>query len=167
MSAKFAPLSPRKLVKFEFWLTTHGAEILAPTNPYEVVRFKAGDETHVIYRKENGTLNAVNGSADILLAFMTGKAWKAPLKRRTHGSPIGKRYDAIVRRDGPTCFYCGLDVSMHEATTEHLLSRSLGGPNHLANLALAHQKCNSSAGNLSVVEKVRLRDHMRKQSQCS
>ena len=35
-----------------------------------------------------------------------------------------------------------------------------GGPDHLANMALAHRRCNERAGTLSLFAKIRLRERM-------
>src|SRR5690606_9091714 len=64
----------------------------------------------------------------------------------------------LRRRDGDACFYCGRTVSKADATIEHVLSRTYGGPNHTANLVLAHLGCNAMAGALPVASKIRLRE---------
>lgn len=61
----------------------------------------------------------------------------------------------IMARDGQNCMICGeqLDrrirneTSPHYITFDHILPRSLGGGDELANKRLAHQRCNQDRGN--------------------
>ena len=65
---------------------------------------------------------------------------------------------ALVRRDGPICFYCGRDRRKPLLMTiEHLEARAAGGSNRLENLRLADVLCNKLAGSLSVAAKLDLR----------
>jgi hypothetical protein len=59
-------------------------------------------------------------------------------------------------RHGGACFYCGCDLSVDTCSIEHILPKSAGGPDHIANMALSCQPCNRAAGALSVFEKVNL-----------
>lgn len=153
------PLKAAQVKKFEGWLTERGAEILAPTNPWEVMRFRAGSATGVIYNSR-GRWTCVHVAIEALQAFRSNAAWKAPIPvvKRAMGT---RHYPALMKRDGPACFYCGKDVSAEDSSLEHIVPVSHGGPNHMSNYALAHKSCNQEAGNLSAVEKVRLRDRMR------
>lgn len=156
-------MSAAKLQKFRQWLEQHGAELLKPTNEWEVLRYRAGPDTHVVYRNSKGrTWKAVNGAGAAVKAFNSGGAWRAPIERkRSRPSLSTKMFLALVQRDTDECFYCGRSVPEDEATIEHLVPLSKGGPNHISNFALAHARCNQDAGNLSVVEKVHLRERMR------
>jgi 5-methylcytosine-specific restriction endonuclease McrA len=65
---------------------------------------------------------------------------------------------ALVRRDGPSCFYCGRHRRKPLLMTiEHLQPRAAGGSNRLENLKLADVLCNKLAGSLSVEAKLDLR----------
>lgn len=65
---------------------------------------------------------------------------------------------AIVRRDGPACFYCGRPRrNPLLMTIEHLEARVLGGANDLENLRLADPLCNKFAGRRTVADKLELR----------
>ncbi len=64
----------------------------------------------------------------------------------------------IPGRDGNRCFYCPNTIPAGLETIEHLVPAAAGGPNHLANLFLAHRSCNEAAGTVSAVEKIRLRE---------
>ncbi len=67
----------------------------------------------------------------------------------------------LLKRDGSKCFFCLGEMRRGDITIEHLLAKSLGGTNNENNLALAHSVCNNKAGNLSIVEKLRIRDGFR------
>ena len=49
----------------------------------------------------------------------------------------------LMERDGWRCRYCGEVVTTDTATLDHLIPRSLGGPNTAENLATACLTCNS------------------------
>jgi hypothetical protein len=157
------PMCGTTLRRFKDWLTERGAEVLRVTNDYEVIRYRAGGATHVVYRNDHGKAwRAVNGANEAVQAFLTGGSWTAPIQRTKNRPSLStKMYFALVERDTSACFYCNEHVAEDEATIEHLVARSMGGPNHMANYVLAHARCNQTAGNLSVAEKVRLRDRMR------
>ena len=57
-------------------------------------------------------------------------------------APVGwhLRY-AVIRRDGMTCQYCGVDCSA-DYGIDHVIPRSYGGDNALYNLTMACARCN-------------------------
>lgn len=66
-----------------------------------------------------------------------------------------RKYEALVARDGPSCWLCGkvvnLEIRWNSAwapSLDHVVPRSKGGGNELKNLRLAHQSCNTKRGNL-------------------
>lgn len=149
------------------WLREHGAEVLAPTNRYEIVRFRANRETNVIYRNSKNQISSYVGkdAEKAHDAFVNDKPWRGGIaKPRRNMSPQRR---ALLERDGNECFYCGLEFDLeHETPTiEHICSITSGGPHHIANLALAHELCNKEGGSLSVVEKVKMREIIRAQYQ--
>ncbi|MDR5883672.1 HNH endonuclease [Caballeronia sp. LZ032] len=89
----------------------------------------------------------------------TAPTLQASKKRKKRQATIRR----LLRRDGNTCFYCGLKMSEEEATIEHFVALASGGPDHPDNLALAHANCNLRAGSLSAVAKVRLRSRILRQ----
>ena len=64
------------------------------------------------------------------------------------------RLDLVLRRDGPTCVWCGrrLDDGRVVATTEHVVPRSKGGPSWLSNEVAACRRCNGERGHRSPAE---------------
>lgn len=156
----------RDLEGFKRWLVDRGAEILEPTNPYEVLRFRANSEVKIVYRRECGSLTFTRDSDRIYQLFRRGDtSWRATNPtRRKRLTPLVK---TLRKRDGDGCFYCGRDLfgalrDDAQRTVEHLVPAAHGGPNHLSNLVLACESCNQEAGHLSVAEKVALREKKRR-----
>jgi 5-methylcytosine-specific restriction endonuclease McrA len=152
-------MDSREVNRFRNWLTERGAEILNPTNPYEVIRFKANGATQVIYSNNKGRAwHSVGGAHNAVLAFRTNSSWTAGHKRRRRS--LGNVVLTLLERDGNRCFYCDKTMQDEQMTIEHLFPHAHGGTSHLSNLALAHPKCNKRGGHLNVVAKVRLRDRL-------
>lgn len=63
----------------------------------------------------------------------------------------------LIRRDGPTCVWCGRELWEADLTAEHLLPRSRGGHATPENLAVACRRCNRARRTQSVVGYVRSR----------
>lgn len=146
--------------KFKKWLIDRGAEILAPTNQYEVIRFKSNNKLGIVYKKGSGFISKVVGEAEkAYAAYVDKKPYSCnEVKKRIRRGVV---FETLLKRDGNNCFYCGIEMADGEETIEHLFSINQGGKNHINNLALAHQKCNLLAANKSVVEKIKLRDQLR------
>lgn len=141
--------------RFLAFLRASGAEILAPTNEWEVVRFIAGDATSVIYKNKQNQLTFTGAASEAFKAFKSNGAWRAmPRTGRKKKSP--PRLQAIRERDGGCCFFCLKPVSIEDESEEHLVAMTHGGPNHISNLFLAHKLCNRSAGHLSAAEKIKI-----------
>lgn len=148
---------------FLAFLTARGAEVLKTTNPYEMLRFRAGSETSVIYRNDRDEYLAFTGLSKAAWdAFRNGNKWEftvaapRPQVRKKHRLVV-----ALLERDGKACFYCGQEMPSFEETLEHMVPAAHGGDAHLSNLVLACSGCNGKAGHLSVMEKVKLRDELR------
>jgi hypothetical protein len=147
------PRKPATLATFEKRLKEAGAEILGPTNPYEVLRFRTSKGVGVIYTGRRGE----SWNAEAIAArehLDAGKGSLAPVQvrgRRTDKATV----EGLMKRDGDACFFCG-DPLEGDITIEHLVAIAHGGPNHVSNLFLAHGECNREAGHLSAPEKVKL-----------
>lgn len=167
------------LQQFAAWLASEGAEIGIPTNPYEVIRYKAywrgtsKAATHIVYAKESGLLTWTGGSLGHYRAFLAG----APIddlpkfENKKNGRTINPktalpksaaRREAIAERDGHDCWFCGKELGT-DRTIEHLVPKAKGGPNSLANYVLAHAKCNQRAADLPLAAKIALREEMRRE----
>jgi len=168
-----------RTAKFLAWLAANGAEVGQPTNPYEVVRYRAYGrqggkaETHIVYAKENGLLTFTGNSrlhyenyvAGLPLASVTLNPVVVPMRPQepsdaASSSVRARRRSRLLKRDGDGCWFCG-DPMGEDMTLEHLLPQSKGGSNDPANLVLAHRDCNNRAADLSVSEKVELRAQLR------
>jgi len=149
---------------FIAFLTARGAEILQPTNIYEILRFRAGVETCVMYRNSRSNDISFNTTTALAAwdAFVRGNKWEftiaapRPQQRKKHRLVV-----ALLDRDGKACFYCGQEIPSFEETLEHMVPVAHGGNSHLSNLVLADELCNKSAGHLSVMEKIKRREELK------
>jgi hypothetical protein len=66
-------------------------------------------------------------------------------------SPIQKRIEKLLERDGPWCHVCGFEIrefsqatqTPYTASCDHIAPKANGGTNDLENLKLAHKMCNA------------------------
>jgi len=144
----------RQLDSLQKWLSANGAEVLTPTNEYEVLRFKAGGITSIVYRKGTGGITLTGQSLEAITAFFTAKSWRAaePTKRRN----VSPHINTVIKRDGDLCFACGWPVSDGDASIDHLVPITHQGPNHISNFVLMHVSCNQHCGHMSAAEKIKM-----------
>lgn len=146
----------KRLPAFRAWVVERGASLIDTTNEWEVIRFKTGTSTAVIYRTKTGALTYTGGAKAAMTAFMGRGDWRAmPATKRA--KPRGGRnpvFATLRRRDGDLCFFCLLTVEQEVESIEHLVAVTHGGPNHISNFVLAHRQCNADAGHLSAMAKV-------------
>ena len=152
-----------QLDAFKAWLVERGAVILAPTNPYEVLRVDTAEGLFVVYTNKAGKQTWPEGIEAIRAAYLDGR--ELPLSPEQKGRvKLRHQIEAIAARDGLECWFCEngfLSVDSREITIEHLVALAHGGPNHISNLVLACPDCNAEAGHLSVSEKVVMREAKR------
>lgn len=161
---------------FLAYVANEGGEVCKPTNPYEVVRYRAywrGTKqaaTHIVYAKESGLLTWMMGSKGHYRAFLAGApmeelpeaAPKSDPRLTQHrvlpkGAQIRQR---LLARDGDECWFCGKPMG-DDCTIEHLIAKADGGRNSMSNYALAHQRCNQLAADKPLVAKLALRAELR------
>jgi len=67
----------------------------------------------------------------------------------TRGAPNAERFtlDEIYERDNAVCSLCGEHVVRNQATMDHIVPVTRGGPHTRANVALAHRSCNTRKSN--------------------
>ena len=140
---------------FNDWLRRQGADVIAPTNQYELTRFRAQGAVHVIYRDASGDVSSLGEfAARCLRAWKTGA--NLPMgftgRRKTLS---GKIKATLLERDGTLCFFCQRIMPPSDITIEHLVAIGKGGPNHSDNYALAHDECNKAADNMPLMNKIR------------
>jgi hypothetical protein len=165
--------SPRRGEAFRAFLVERGCDLLTPTNQYEALRFKRAGRTNVVYRNAKGRFNPVGADIELAVAAFVAserRDGRKPIvtmsippavearRAKLRGSAMHK---ALLERDGDRCFYCNRKLG-NDQSREHLVAGANGGSDRLDNLALAHHACNVKAGALSLVEKIKLRDRMRK-----
>lgn len=151
-------MNKKKIEKFKEFLAARGAEILIPTNEYELVRFRTnGILVSIIYTGKRGE-SFTNEALTAWEAFEGNKPWSGGNRvvKRIQNRSVKSR--TIRSRDGDNCFYCGQPVSFEDESLEHLLASVHGGSNHISNLVLAHKKCNSDVGHLPIIEKIKIRE---------
>lgn len=170
-----------ELARFAAWLATQGAEIGIPTNPYELIRYKAYVDggrkavTHIVYTKDNGLLTFMGSSKRHYQAMLglvvdepPAPPPKAPQKDAIRSDISlaclreiqNSTHRSLLVRDGDECWYCGNPLG-RDITIEHLIPKAHGGPNRMSNYALAHSKCNGTAADKSLVDKMALRTRLR------
>lgn len=158
-----APPSERAMENLRFhmsrWLEDNGAILLPLKQNYEAARFKANNQIFVVYWGSKGIRFSCPTAEAIYNAYKAGR------KMSLNSMPprISRDYHTLqnlLTRDGDRCFYCGAPFSDEDPETiEHLVPRCFNGPDHISNLVLAHEACNKRADNLSVAEKVWLREN--------
>lgn len=143
---------------FRAWLEANGSAILATTNPYEVLRFQTPEGVGVIYSDRGGRLSYTGGAREALAAFLNSQAWRCGPRTTRRGGQRRRAHliATIAERDGWGCCYCGNELTEETATIEHVVARTFNGPDHPANIVLAHQQCNAAAAHLSVRAKIEL-----------
>jgi hypothetical protein len=153
-------MNKKNISKFSEWLHRQGSEILPPTNEWELLRFRCKHGVGVIYCNKKGVITLSSAFInDAYKAWKCGGSWSGKFKR-LKGVTGTKPKAALLTRDGDKCFYCGKEMNENDITEEHVLSLVHGGSNRMENKVLAHEECNRLAGNLSIIEKIKLRDSM-------
>lgn len=152
-------LNQLNIEKFAAFLVARGAQRLISTNEYEVLRIQTDSGVHVLYRNKHNSLTWSNELEEAYRAWKTGKAWRATAatKRPQSTNKKNPRKRTLLKRDGADCFFC-LDPLGDDITLEHLIPLTSNGPDNLSNCVLAHERCNSGAGHLSLREKIALRE---------
>lgn len=135
------------------YLENIGANLIETTNSYEIARFIANDETCVIYEGKRGLSGSNPLSNKIISAFLEKKLINIQDEKRR---PLkDKFYKKLIERDGNKCFYSGRDMTIENASIEHLIPLSKGGKNNLDNLVLCLKEENEKMANLPLVEKIK------------
>lgn len=145
----------KDLEDFQDFLTEHGAVVIEPSNPWEVIRFKTVNGVSVIYQKKTGALTFTGEGKEAYTAFKLAKPWRAVNVKRQN---LKHKKQRLQERDGRGCFFCQIDPGLDKLTIEHLLNLSQGGTNNENNLCLACEPCNTAIGNWPLTKKMLWRD---------
>lgn len=154
-------LPAKELTGLLAFVEERGGQVLKPTSEWEMARFTGPTGVCVIYCNAKGRLSWQGGADEAWSAWKGGKDWRANKRTKRGSSKRWTRFATLTARDGHACFYCGKPVTFEDFTIEHLVSLTHGGPDHIANMALSHARCNAAAGHLSVVQKVRMAEDMK------
>lgn len=162
-----AAKKPDEIERFKLWLVERGAELLIPTNEYEIVRYRGGGETSIVYVNKTGRRTFTGRAQSAFDAFKARSPGYRVDLRLVGQSKAAYRTSVLIRtliqRDGDVCFYCGEPFSENlPRTKEHLVAQTHKGPDHISNVFLSCGPCNAEAGHLSAPEKIRLRDRKRR-----
>lgn len=133
-------------------LIAAGAEALAPTNPYEILRFRTSYGVGIVYQDKKGNETWNEPAIAARKHLLNGSGSLAPVKIAKRKGRAGL-VEKILKRDGTACFFCARDLE-DDITKEHLVPVAHGGPDHASNIFLAHAACNQRAGHLSAPEKI-------------
>lgn len=139
--------------RFATWLTKRGAVVVAPTNQWEVMRFRTVNGVSVVYTNKNGHLTFTGESEKAYNAYKNNTAWKAVDRKR---QVLKQKKAKLAARDGKRCFVHGDKLGFDELTIEHILSFSHGGTDNDNNLILVCEEANKMLGNLPVSKKIEL-----------
>lgn len=150
--------------EFIAWLIEGGAVLQPPKVENEYVRFiKPTGKQYTIMCQRGGDAYIAGGEAQRLAEdFLSGMRvrWTkdAPLVPR--GGACARKHNqtvlALAERDGWGCIYCGKVLTASTATIEHVVPKSMDGPNNMHNMVLTCWECNQKAGALSVADKIKL-----------
>ena len=104
-------MNQEELDQFISWLLAHGSEVLAPTNPYEVLRFTTQYGVAIIFKDAAGEITKDrNGAFEVLRCFRKKRNWNGGGKRERKPRSASRRrllVNSIAKRDGWNCMYCG------------------------------------------------------------
>jgi 5-methylcytosine-specific restriction endonuclease McrA len=148
---------------FNEWLSERGGTLLPLTNEWEVVRVSTCYGILVGHRNKHGVKKFVGELACLHDDYRAGRTPAIGVDQKPRRR-IRHLIEAISDRDGLECWFSGepfMSLDDHRITIEHLCPRAHGGPDHMSNLVLATEQWNRRAGNLSVAEKVRIREKTR------
>jgi 5-methylcytosine-specific restriction endonuclease McrA len=95
-------------------------------------------------------------------ALLTDRVLRAPCRLRNRITPDKRRRIVAVLLEvhGSHCWLCNKPICDDKPTLDHIVPRSKGGRNAIANLRLAHEECNRKRGDGPVPELL-LTDDMR------
>lgn len=163
-------LTAAQIASFSHWLTKCGAEVLPPVGQWEVMRVVVNGTTLSAYARKTGFQT---WPIPLQLLYTQSRSGQSPQLGTVAGpqrAMTANRRSRIVRvaeRDGWCCWYCDIGLQplgfapvegRVPATLEEVCPRQIGGPTHIGNQVIACSPCNNAAANLSVAEKVKMRD---------
>lgn len=83
--------------------------------------------------------------------MIRSKAFKAYKERRWNIHDL-MQFNVAKIRNNNVCWYCGKELPANELTIDHVFPRSKGGGNDMDNIIMVCKNCNSSKGNMDLLE---------------
>jgi hypothetical protein len=143
MCAALTPIPPHHEAELE-----HGNgvrhELKRSATAVEMLIEVLADECRAIWHFEGGEGCTFKRLLKDALA-RRGLRWKIAKDRHPGAKALqAKRWmrEQVIARDGLTCQYCRRELHPREATLDHRVARSKGGPDSLDNLCIACGRCN-------------------------
>lgn len=140
------------------WLQKRNACILEPKASDEVLRFSTRGFDGVIHKDRRGRYLTNSVADKAITCFLRRQPWAGGIgstastkhrKERTRFERVELVRFISDRDGGCICAYCGKMLPEDEATLEHVIPISKGGPDIPANIVIACKACNRDAGSLS------------------
>lgn len=167
-------LTDPKIKAFALWIARCGGEVLTPISDYEILRVVINGGTHSAYKRRTGRQTWPETLVELYRQYRHGGYTPrlALAQRGLSGNRKG-RLVKLAERDGWRCWYCDCAIQplgyadipgAAPGSVEEVCPRQIGGPVHIGNQVIACKSCNNKAANLPVVEKVKMRDRLRRAS---
>lgn len=135
-------------IKSQAYYQVHKNSISARTRQYRLDHPGYDTESKRVYREKNQEL-----CQERTALWRQRTPWKHAgyeAKRRAQKRQVPCEDFTvmdIINRDGWKCWLCSRDVTIEQASIDHVIPLSLAGPHILGNVRLAHLLCNIRRGN--------------------
>ena len=147
---------------FMAWLERNGARGLPLANGSQVGRYDTCLGIVEVWQESDFSMGPPQGLAhDLFEVFMNGGSRYLQPADLTGEFSQAKKNRVLKQGHPCRCFYCNCSIEKKDMTLEHVLPKSKGGPDHIANLVLACGPCNELMANRTIHEKMTLRDKIR------
>ena len=126
------------------------ADILAdPTIPKHIKECRALPKMEVLAWYDDVTAKSERDNHR-LPAVMRLRYWVKTDKKKMDGRLNAPSLRNVLVRDNFKCQYCGKGISLRNATRDHVIPLSKGGPNTLDNIVASCKACNGLKDNMSL-----------------
>lgn len=143
---------------FATFLRKLGFKVRNRSDALDALVYRVGQYHEYARQDADGTIFLTGAALEHwqhFLAVSSLPAIPVVVQRHTATHPSSYR-NALLARDGWVCCLCGQEMPSYDITLEHWLALGRGGNNELANLALAHERCNHIAADLGETARARI-----------
>lgn len=149
---------------FRKWLMRRNAIISELASGDEVLRFSTTKGFGVIHQTKRGRYITNEVADKAFKCFRSRGSWsgghniEAIATQRVNRTVQDKRklLEKLVKRDGErACAYCGKPLGWDNATIEHVIPVSRGGPDRIDNMVIACRVCNAYMGDAPLIDKLK------------